>query len=76
VKLAAGTDHGQANTLLASTPGVRSVIQLFPDDPDDEMRRLYIVEVPSNHVDEAIQHLQRNPGVEFAHETAPRKLVR
>lgn len=76
VKLADGTDHGQANTLLASTPGVRSVIQLFPDDPDDEMRRLYIVEVVSDHVDDAIQQLQRNPGVEFAHETAPRKLVR
>jgi hypothetical protein len=76
VKLAEGTDHGQATTLFANTLGVRSVIQLFPDDPDDEMRRLYIVEVVSDHVADAIQQLQRNPGVEFAHETAPRKLVR
>jgi hypothetical protein len=76
VKLADGTDQGQANTLLASTPGVRSVVQLFPDDPDDEMRRMYIVEVVSDRVNDAIQQLQRNPRVESAHETAPRKLVR
>jgi len=76
VKLAAGTDRSQANTLLARTPGFRSVIQPFPDDPDDEMHRMDIVEVVSDGVGDALQQLQRNPQVEFAHETAPRKLVR
>jgi subtilase family protein len=76
VKLAAGTYRSQANTLLARTPGFRSVIQPFPDDPDDEMRRMDIVEVVSDGVGDALQQLQRNPQVEFAHETAPRKLVR
>jgi hypothetical protein len=76
VKLVSGTNQRHAEEVLAGTPGLGSITQLFPDEVDDEMRRMYMLEVASDHVSAAVEQLRRNPNVESAHEAAPRKLVR
>jgi hypothetical protein len=65
----------QLHQVLSATPGVLSVTQLFPDERDQELRCLYMVEVLADRLPAALSHLQHAPDVEFAEETAPRKLV-
>lgn len=75
VKVAPGVKE-PVNQLLSATPGLQSVVQLFPDETDDELRTMYMLEVASEHLDAAVKQLRRHPDVESAHETAPRKLIR
>jgi hypothetical protein len=76
VKLVSGINHPHAEQMLAGTPGLRSIVQLFPDEGDDELRSMYMLEVAPDHLSAAVEQLRRNPKVESAHEAAPRKLVR
>lgn len=62
--------------MLSETPGLLSVIPLFPDERDEEMRSMYMLEVAPDHLGAAMEQLHRNPKVESAEETAPRKLIR
>ena len=75
VKLAAGVSHEEVDTVLSGTPGLQSVVQLFPDERDEDMRCMYMLEVAPDRLDAAVEQLRRNPHVESAHETAPRKLI-
>jgi uncharacterized phosphosugar-binding protein len=76
VKLASGTNHADANEIFARTPGLHSIAQLFPDEHDDEMRSMYLLEVAAQSVKAAVEQLRTNPQVESVHETAPRRLIR
>jgi hypothetical protein len=76
VKLASEITHADAEKVLAGTPGLHSIVQLFPDERDDDMRKMYLLEVAAGLAGAAVEQLRRNPKVEFAHETAPRKLIR
>jgi len=67
---------GRAEAVLSGTPGFRALIPLFPDESDEELRRMYMVEVAPDHLDAAVSQLRRNPHVESADATAPRKLIR
>lgn len=76
VKLAPDVDPDDADEILRDTPGLRSVMQLFPEETDREMLGMYMLEVDSTSVDEAVERLARSEGIEYAHETAPRRLIR
>jgi hypothetical protein len=76
VKLVPGINHEQANQVLSETPGLQSIIQLFPDEKDEEMRSMYMLEVAPDQLKDAVAQLHHNPKIESAHETAPRKLIR
>jgi hypothetical protein len=75
VKLVPGTAQERAEHLLRQSPGVLGVEQLFPDETDDEMRGMYIIEVDGGSAGEAVRELAARPEVEYAHETARRKLI-
>ena len=75
VKLVPGMNHERADKALSKTPGLQSITQLFPDEKDEEMLSMYMVEVSSDHLKDAVEQLRQNPKVESAHETARRKLI-
>lgn len=75
VKLAPGISEKQADKVLARTPGLQSVVQLFPEEKDEEMLSMYMLEVAPDQLKAAMEQLRQNPQVESAHETATRKLI-
>ena len=75
VKLARGVESRRSNEILSGTPGLKSIIKTFPGETDEELSRLYIVEVDPSKLKPALQKLHDNPEVEYAEETAPRKLI-
>lgn len=75
VKLVPGISQGQANIILSDTPGLRSIVQLFPDEADAEMLSMYLLEIDPEQLDAALSQLRKNPKLESAHGTAPRKLI-
>ncbi len=76
MKLASAINQVEVEKILAGTPGLHSIVQLFPDERDDDMRKMYLLEVAANLAGAAVEQLRRNPNVESAHETAPRRLIR
>jgi predicted component of type VI protein secretion system len=76
VKLTPETKPHQTAEALASTPGLISVVRTFPDEEDEELSRMYVVEVDANRSQDALENLQQNPAVEYAEHTAKRKLIK
>lgn len=76
VKLSPEIKSHQKEKILSSTPGVISVIQTFPDEEDEELSRMYVVEVDPAQSKDALKNLQDNPAVEHAEPTARRKLIK
>jgi hypothetical protein len=76
VKLAARTQPLHSAKILSETPGVLAVTQTFPDEQDEELSRLFVVEVDPAKSAEALKTLQDNPAIEYAEPTARRKLIR
>jgi len=75
VKLAPEVEPQRSKDVLSSTPGLVSVIQTFPDEADEELSRLFVVEVDPSDLAVALRKLKENPGVEYAEQTASRKLI-
>ncbi len=73
VKLASDVKPNQTEDVLASTPGVISIIQTFPGEKDEELSRMCVIEVDPAKSKDALKHLQDNPAVEYAEKTARRK---
>ncbi len=59
-----------------ATPGVLALRQTFPDEQDEELRRLYVVTVDPAALERVLDELQALPGVESAERAAPRRLMR
>jgi hypothetical protein len=76
VRLATGVKPHQSEEILSQTPGVISVTQTFPDEKDEELSRMFVVDVDPSKSDDALKKLQENPRVEYAEPTARRKLIR
>jgi len=76
VKVVPGVDEKRSQSVFSKTPGYVTAIQLFPDEPEEEMRSLYIVEVEPSEVEQAVERLRGNPAVEYAEPPARRKLIR
>jgi hypothetical protein len=75
VKLASQVNEETPAKILADTPGLKSVIRTFPDEKDDELSRLFIVEVEPAAAKLALKNLKENPAIEYAEPTAKRKLI-
>jgi hypothetical protein len=75
VKLVPEVDRQRTEEVLTHIPGLQSVIQTFSDEMDKDLASLYIIEVDPSHVQSALKQLRRSPYVEYAEETARRKLV-
>ncbi len=75
VKLASRVNDEAPEKVLAGTPGLKSVIQTFPDEKDEELSRLFIIEVEPSAAKLALAKLLENPAIEYAEPTAKRKLI-
>lgn len=75
VKLAAEVEPQKSKEMLSSVPGIISVIQTFPDEDDEELSRMFVIEVAPSELQGALKKLLENPAVEYAEPTAKRKLV-
>ena len=73
LKLAVGVKHHRLDQMLAGAPGIESVIQTFPDETDDELSRLYVLEVSASQADAALRLLRHRPEVEYVEPTAQRR---
>ena len=76
VKLTPETKPHQSEKVLSSTPGVISVIKTFPDEKDEELSRMYVIEVDPAQSGDTLKNLQQNPAVEYAEHCAKRKLIK
>jgi hypothetical protein len=76
VKVAPEIKPHQTEEALSSTPGMIGVIQTFPDEEDEELARMYVVEVDPTKSQDALRNLQENPAVEYAEHCAKRKLIK
>ena len=66
VQLTQHADIGTGKAALAAVPGVLRVRQVFPEQEDDELRRMFIVDVDASHNDTVLARLQRLGLVEDA----------
>ena len=76
VKLTPETKPHQSEEALSSTPGMISMIQTFPEETDEELARMYVIEVDPTQCVDALKILQNNPAVEHAEPSAKRKLIK
>lgn len=76
VKLIAGADKQASFDTLLVAPGVIDVIQTFPDETDEELANLYLLNVKSSKIKPALRQIRAIPEVEYVEEAAPRKLIR
>jgi hypothetical protein len=74
VKLAPEINPHETHHMLASTPGVISITQTFPGEKDEELCRMFVIEVDKAKCGDALKILQENPAVEYAEHTARRKV--
>ena len=72
VKLAAGT--ARAETL--NRPGILSAVPLFPGEDDEDLSLIYVVEIGSKDAETVVEHLEKDPQVEYVERPPVRKLVR
>lgn len=75
LKLAAGAEKKMLDELLAEAPGVQSVIQTFPDETDEELSRLYVLEVSASESEAAIKTLSKHSEIEYVEPAASRRLL-
>lgn len=73
VKLATG---GTRENTLDKTEGVLRVDPLFPDEEDEDLATIYVVEIGSKDADTVVERLEKDPHVEYVERPAPRKLIR
>lgn len=76
VKLTGSSDPDRCHGMLSRLRGVQSVIQTFPDETDEELRRLFILEVDPSELESALKELRRRSEVEYAEKAPLRKLIR
>ncbi|MBI4548529.1 MAG: hypothetical protein HY707_11140 [Ignavibacteriae bacterium] len=52
------------------------MIETFPDEENEELSNLLIIEVDRVRLRLALEQLRKDPNVEYAEEVTPRKLIR
>lgn len=76
LKLAVGATQQALDKLLAKAPGIQSAIQTFPDEPDEELSRLYVLEVSASESEAAITALNKHSEIEYIEPAAARRISR
>jgi hypothetical protein len=65
LKVAADVNARKLKRLWSQTPGLHNVVQTFPDESDEELSRLYVLEIEADAVTDAVQQLQAQPEIEY-----------
>jgi hypothetical protein len=76
VKLTGDSDPERSRGTLSRLRGVQSVIRTFTDETDQELKRLFVLEIEPSELESALKELHRCPEVEYAEKAAVRKLIR
>ena len=76
VKLVPDADRARSVSRLADAAGVRTVVQTFPDETDQELSGLYLLEVDPPKLDSILAQLRQVSEVEYAEVAPSRRLVR
>ena len=76
VKVAGDSDPDRSRGILSRLRGVQSVIQTFPDENDQELKRLFVLEIDAPELESALKELRQCPEVEYVEKAALRKLIR
>ena len=76
VKLTGASDPARSRGILSRPHGVQSVVQTFPEESDQELKRLFVLEIDGPELEAALKELRRCPEVEYAEKAAVRKLIR
>lgn len=76
VKLQPNADPEKFVRRFSQAPGVLRVTRTFPDETDQELATLFVVEVDPTILHSAIQQLRSTSDVEYAADPAPRRLIR
>lgn len=76
VKLTGDSDPDRSRGLLSRLRGVQSVIQTFPGETDQELKRLFVLEIDASDLESALKELRRCPEVEYVEKAPLRKLIR
>ncbi|MGE5220474.1 MAG: hypothetical protein ACM3SP_26005 [Chloroflexota bacterium] len=76
VKLTGDSDLSRGQTILSRLQGVQSVIQTFPDEPDEDLKRLFVLEIEPSKLESVLKELRRRGEVEYAERAPLRKLIR
>ena len=76
VKLQPDADPGVFVRAFSHEPGIIKVTQTFPDETDQELAGLFVVEVDQSALKSAIRRLRANSFVAYAADPAPRRLIR
>ena len=76
VKLVPDADRARSVSRLSDAAGVRTVVQTFPDETDQELSGLYMLEVDPPNLKSILEQLRKIPEVEYAEVAPSRRLVR
>lgn len=76
VKLTGKSDPGRCQGILSRLRGVQSVVQTFPEETDEALKRLFVLEVDPSELETALKELRRRSEVEYAEKAPLRKLIR
>jgi transcription initiation factor IIE alpha subunit len=76
LKLRAGAEARQSLAQLERSPDVLRIVKTFPEETDDELANLYLLEVEVTRIGPLMDRLRNDPFVEYAEQAALRKLVR
>jgi hypothetical protein len=76
VKVKEKSSPGECQGILSRLKGVQSVVQTFPEESDEELKRLFVLEVKPAELETALKELRRRSEVEYAEKAPLRKLIR
>ena len=71
VKLTTATTREETLT----KPGILSAVPLFPDEDDEDLSTIYVVEIGSKDADTVVEDLEKDPHVEYVERPPVRKLI-
>lgn len=58
VKLSEDSDPDRSRGMLSRVSGVQSVIQTFPEEIDEELKRLFVLEIEPSELESALKELR------------------
>ena len=61
---------------LQDLPGIERIVQTFPEETDEELSTLYLVDIDRAKAKKVLRALRSNPKVDYAESPAARKLLR
>ena len=62
--------------MIARLAGVQAVIHTFPEETDEELKRLFVLEVAPTDVDSILKELDGRADIEYVERAPKRKLIR